>query len=967
MASKKKRKNRKSRRSGVSAGTVPRKDTRDDANRQPSENLQPSSAGNTDEIRRLILKGKNKAAVSRAKQYHKSLGTEKSETILVDAYSARILELIDQGLTVDAKTLLELVSGRYNFPDYRFVEINAVISTREGMIDDLVRPLNDPFISQEKRAAIEKIIKKELVDLNALAQCEALHSGHPLKTGAFAAAEAFAAVTSGFAEDGKIALPDIPRRSPLAPWKMLIKALGCFYRRDDEKCEQYLQAVDPESAPARLIPVIRAIVSGKSNGNLGGSFGLLIEKVTGNRKKIRHAFQMLDRALAGKKPKMLFKASRDAVNICEQSCPELLDRLKQHISIRSWMNEVDVEDVNRAIGGPSLKNAYFWRLYARAAEKKGEILWACVLWEELRRHALHEGRFSAESKEVAVVYLHMADLLQSLPDEDFEWQRSDFERKFRGLEPYYQKQPGSVFEAVRKDINGVLDTYFLYPERLYRMASEIDPTSETFRLWLEWIEKNKSHWKKSDEAAHTWHDAIPDDTRPLLYLMESAEKRNALNKALGYLEKAERLDRMNPDVKRARLRLLAATAIRHLKQKKTHLAKKDFTEIETLPQLGEGDRPAFLAALRCVCAMIDKEESKLYGLNNELLKLLGNKLTATVVIEALLKVCGLPDRVMNFSSDEKNRLEGDVMVAAVARGCKLCADVGVAVAIPLECEKKMIELFTTKECMLDISMVRVIAETALRNKNLELAYAASGAGLLRGGAASARFLLLRARSLPAWEPARRDDCIIAATELARRERDMVLIDEAIELHHGRKGPLYGFSIWSNMMGERNFSMDAKQLDEVLTHEKEMREYPSSMSMDFYRDFDCDEDDDDEDNQCKYCDVKNCPDRTAEYMPDVFDDDYDDDYDDDDFFNDAPFDFPPDISPEILSVFMQIVTKHGGINGEFPDPEELAKKDPKLAQKLRKILLEAEAGGNLPDPGGNWFPGSKRRSKKSRRK
>jgi hypothetical protein len=86
--------------------------------------------------------------------------------------------MMDRGLTAEAKTLLQMVRGRYNCPDHRLTELNTVISFREGRLDELVGPLEDPALPQERRAAIEKIITNELVDLSLLARCETLPCGH---------------------------------------------------------------------------------------------------------------------------------------------------------------------------------------------------------------------------------------------------------------------------------------------------------------------------------------------------------------------------------------------------------------------------------------------------------------------------------------------------------------------------------------------------------------------------------------------------------------------------------------------------------------------------------------------------------------------------------------------------------------------------------------------------------------------
>jgi len=975
MALKKRRKKHKSRGLEKSNSKFRKKEISDDINRLNSGESQIPSSGNFKEIKKLISKGKIKAAVNRAKQYHNHLGTEESEAILKEAYIARILEMLDKGHMVEAKSLLDLVWERYHWPDHGFAEINAIIYVRSGKIDDLAAPLNDPSISREKRAAVEKIIKRELVDLNALAACKSLSPDHPLKTEAFAAARAFDAVTTGPVDDEEMALSGIPRKSPLAPWKMLIKALACFYRYNDGLCERYLQAVEPDSAPSRLVPVIQAIVSGKTEPNLDKDAHMLIEQVRGNREDIRNTFQAVERALATRKSNGLLKAISDAIGVCKASCPGLVERLKQHISIRSWMIEAEAKPIEIAMGGPSTKNAYFWRLHARAAEAKNQCLLASALWDEFTRHALHEGWFSADGKELSVIYLHMATLLQRIPDGDFEWHRFEFERKFKGFESHYHGQPRPVSDVVRKGKRQGIDPYFLYPEQLYRLACKTDPTSETFGQWLEWIDKNRPDWKNSDEVALAWHEAIPDDVRPLLHLTKSAEKRNALKKSLGYLEKAERIDGLNPDVKRARRRILVAITVRHLGQKKAHLAKKDIAEMEALPQFGEGDRPAFLAALKCVCAMIEGEESELRRSNNDLIGLMGSRVPAMLILEGLFRICGLRAKASAFSLKKEKPLKGHELASAVARGCRLGDDMGVPMIIPSEYEAEIEDFFATNGSSSDTSVSRVIAEAALRNNNMELAYAASGAGLSNGGAASARFLLLRAQSLPYWNGPRKSDCINAAIELGRRERDMGLIDDAIELLNGGNDSMERFSIWGTMMGKWDSSMDPEDVGGILRREKEAREYPTSPPMSLLEDFDDDDGYDDNDiNECLHCDVKDCPNRTAEYMP--AEDEWDDDamfgnlFDDDlldDLLDDDLLDLPPGFPSEAIPLIMEMALKYGGKDGQVPDPDELMKKDPKSANKILQILLDAEAGVNAPDFGRDLPHGYGRSSRKSKRK
>src|SRR5210317_1516087 len=136
MSSRKKsRKKRKSFNDRVSAVKHGKKDAMDDSSRLTPGKIQSRSSDFADEVNRLISKNKTKAALSRAKFHHKRLATAESEMVLVDAYVARICEMMAKGFTVEAKTLLEMVRGRYDCPDHRLTELNAAISFREGRID----------------------------------------------------------------------------------------------------------------------------------------------------------------------------------------------------------------------------------------------------------------------------------------------------------------------------------------------------------------------------------------------------------------------------------------------------------------------------------------------------------------------------------------------------------------------------------------------------------------------------------------------------------------------------------------------------------------------------------------------------------------------------------------------------------------------------------------------------------------
>ncbi|OQY44305.1 MAG: hypothetical protein B6240_10735, partial [Desulfobacteraceae bacterium 4572_87] len=261
---------------------------------------------------------------------------------------------------------------------------------------------------------------------------------------------------------------------------------------------------------------------------------------------------------------------------------------------------------------------------------------------------------------------------------------------------------------------------------------------------------------------------------------------------------------------------------------------------------------------------------------------------------------------------------------------------------------------------LNASAMRAVGKAALRDDCPELAHAVSIAGLLKGGAAVAGFLLLRARSLPFRERIRKIKCINAAIALAQRERDMDLIAEAIELRRKTDGAAYLSPFPGRYVGP-DFSTDPEALANFLEKEKADREYPhgdfgSNIPDD--DEYDGSDDDVDEDfstHECQHCDKKNCRDRRAEYVPGLDDDGWEDDDDDllEDLLDDGLLDLPADIPPEALPLILEMISKYGNKSGDLPEIEEMFKKDPKLLEALLEVL---------PDDQPFFEPGKKKRKK-----
>lgn len=709
-------------------------------------------------VRRLLSGGKYKTALDQAKDLHKALGTAASEELLLDAYMGRIHSLVAGGLSVEATALINLVCERYPAAKERVAALTADNLAASGKIDELLAPLNDPSLSPERLARIERAIQEHVSNPERIASCPVLPPEHPLRQAAAAVQQAFSAVTSGPVSDEVLALPEVSRRSPLAPWKMLIGAIAAMYRGDAESCRRYLGAIAPGSAPARLIPVIETLQGGETrSAPLTAAGREAVSRVKGDLEGLKRSARALEEELeGGYEDERAYAAMHDVVTACRRSAPALLPRLKQQIYICADSAGLSLKRVLAAIGGPPVRDADFQCRYARSLERAGETGAACVAWHVFRETATGEGWFRAKGPEPAAIYIHIAELL----DEMAPWEMEEFKARLH--------QEAKSRQAV-SDISHDPAIYF---ER----ASVLDPHPSVFSAWLEWAKRKPN--RVADGVAERWRRVCPGDLEPRLFLISSYEKRSAFPTALRYLAEAERIESMHPEVRKARLRLTVANFCKQVQRKPVAAgAAKTLAEIAAMPQTQEGDHPAFLQALHYILARRNEENEAAQGYREEAERLLESKAGAALLIHTVAEACkyGRMERLAAVSQSEEASLP-----LILARVAALTSDFAMQAAVPGSWVTAAGRQFAKLRNELTIAQLRRLGECAVSHRAFAFAYAISAEGLTRGTGTEAEFLLLRARAVDYVSRKRAMACTAAAARLARQRNEPELAARAID-------------------------------------------------------------------------------------------------------------------------------------------------------------------------------------------
>lgn len=845
-------------------------------------------------VRRLVARGEVKKAVKTARRIHRQLRSEASEALLVGTYGARIEELSGRGNAAEARALAETV--RRQFPSSRHLleQSLAAASFREGDLSQLLRPLAEPALPAAQKQRIEELIKKELTDLSALAACEALPGRHPLRVQARLLRRGFEAVTRGEVSDQELALTSIPRRSPLASWKLLLRAIAAFYRDDSEVMQRSLRAVESGSVPARLLPALRAMTGELPAASLSASSHALLTGVCQKEGPLNKTLRTLEDALSKGNHKGVLRAVATAVGQCKKSHPEVLDRLRQSIEARAAELEVPAERLYEAMGGPAPRDSRYWHLFARSVERHGDAFIACRVWEEFRRCSLEEGRLRQDDPRLAVLYVRMADRLSRLDAEVLEEGRRAIRRRFCLYGEDRQSRRFFRKKAAQKAQPAITDWYFLYPERLYERACAAGAESETFSKWLAWARNNGCPRKEVDRIATQWHAAFPRDLQPLLRLMQSAERRKAFQKALNYLESAERLDPMDPEVRSARGRLLGSIVLRHLRKKKLHLAEKDLAALEgsqRLPLL------ALRAATRCLCQLLRDEPRAAQETFRELTQLADSELAASLVLDAIARHARCHGLDFPWPRPDPRQVSSQTLVHALARSQELADELNLPLLIPDGSEVRLKEEPSAWKRSLAVEDLRRLAELALQSECSELAYAASGAGLEREGPAGPVFLFLRARSFPAGVELRFRDCLRAALSLARQSGDHALAEEIIDFYREAERAADPFFCDESVLDPRTLSISFEKAREILQKEKESSSYPEVYVRPPHA-WEFEEEEEEPE------------------APDL-----------------ELLDFPP----AVRTLLLEAIRKYGTETGELPSPRELKKRDRRLYREIRKAV------------------------------
>jgi hypothetical protein len=201
----------------------------------------------------------------------------------------------------------------------------------------------------------------------------------------------------------------------------------------------------------------------------------------------------------------------------------------------------------------------------------------------------------------------------------------------------------------------------------------------------------------------------------------------------------------------------------------------------------------------------------------EAVRFLGDVPTAQFLLLEMERWCG-----RLYSALGKPAPPTTPLWVAFGRVCALGDDMGMPVEMIGEMAGQMVKELSAPNVPANPRALAALGEAAMRDDDLPLAYAVAGAGLAQGAESHARFLFLRARCMPPWEPERGSSCLAAASELARRQHDSDLLTRIGEWRDEELS-------WLDVSEQAKAAPDTAEIARVVEREVKERTIPKPRS------------------------------------------------------------------------------------------------------------------------------------------
>ena len=522
-------------------------------------------------IDRAANEGRFQQALELAKQLHKGDPTPENRELLHTTYLGRARQLRQQGHTRDAITVLNAA-----------LQPPGLLPHWKQQIAEELAASGDPraalaLAGGQGGAPLDEKLLAQLADA-ALQKGASGRGDLPpdLQPDFDRVLQAFQQQEAGQDDAMRETLQPIGLRSPFLEWKLLLRGLASYYRREDERALENWQRLAHDRLAARLIAPLRFTIDKSYQvAQPPGTQAVLFRQAT----RIQGAgvvqqLRELQRALVGDEPMThVFRLAEGVAATLKVEAPQMLPRLASCLywSLLQYGNPEDVPRYRRVFGDPP-DDPGMHRLQALGWERAGYLDEAHKEWQKFEKAvADHPAAWPGEqaARVRALVWQHMGKNAASIPGQE----------KDKDLPPFLRNHPDRP-----KPLKPTA-------EECFRKSLELAPDQAETYEELFHLYRDREQDAKAVKVAEELLERFPDHVETLTELAELHMKRQEYDKALARFQQALK---NNPLDRRLRRQVSSA----HLYQARSFAEAEDFDaarrEYQAALAMGEGDNSTVL-------------------------------------------------------------------------------------------------------------------------------------------------------------------------------------------------------------------------------------------------------------------------------------------------------------------------------------------------------------------------------------
>ena len=538
--------------------------------------LNASSAQLMEQGRLLTQAGNHRKAIEILKlASKKDAANAEIKTLLFRAYALREIQLRQKGMIKEADVIrTHILSIR---PDVQALsEGDLILMMEASSFQAAVSTYADYIDGAGPLSEAEYVIASRLLTNPRWDLLDALPDTSPLKKNSNVFCDALKWMNEARWEEAMSVMRSVPRSSPIAPVKMLCRAMACFYAKDEGGLNRALSMI-PESFP--IVSGVRQALDSPQN------FPVLWESRHVTENEIHALLNDLKAQRLKAAIKKIKQISQALVPLDPLAAVRQILHMLMSIGFSGILDEDALEDMAESLLPSAEADGFMAKYYFLAAED---------IFENTADYLSQlDSEFADPSDRRIASSLVLTDAVGQISK-----RRS--EEDLYLLSDRTLKRLGITSE----------DTEAALIEMMLK-AIEFDPENRSaYELLANLPRSSRESKKQAEKGLLGMYERFPDDPEPCLALSRLHYEKNAYRQAEGMLESAMKRAPHDERVREYRINGLLHAIERNLQREKLHIVKKDLEKAVELS--GKKTKP-LVAAKQVLYEMEQIGQLPLFG------------------------------------------------------------------------------------------------------------------------------------------------------------------------------------------------------------------------------------------------------------------------------------------------------------------------------------------------------------------